>query len=58
MEAVQARSQRYVVIVPGEMERGKLSAQLAKLFEVPEEEISRILPPGNVNVVEKVGLEM
>ncbi len=58
VEAVQARSQRYVVIVPGEMERGKLSAQLAKLFEVPEEEISRILPPGNVNVVEKVGLEM
>ena len=58
VEAVQARSQRYVVIVPGEMERGKLSAQLAKLFEVPEEEISRILPPGDVNVVEKVGLEM
>jgi hypothetical protein len=58
VEAVQARSQRYVVITPGEMERGKLSAQLAKLFEVPEEEISRILPPGNVTIVEKVGLEM
>jgi hypothetical protein len=57
-EAVRARSQRFIVIVPGELARGKLSAQLAKVFEVPEEEISRILPPGDVEVVERFGLEM
>jgi len=57
-EAVRARSSRFIVIVPGELARGKLSAQLAKVFEVPEEEISRILPPGDVEVVERFGLEM
>lgn len=55
--SVLARSERYVIIQPGKSDRSKVSAQLSRTFEVPEEEISRILPPGDVEIVEKKGLE-
>ncbi|TLZ65218.1 MAG: fibronectin-binding domain-containing protein, partial [Methanobacteriota archaeon] len=38
MASVAARSTRYVVLRPGEMDRERLVARLAKEFEVPEEE--------------------
>lgn len=43
--AIRNRSSKYVIIRPTK-QKGKVSAQLARAFEVPEEEISRILPPG------------
>ncbi|MEM0449043.1 MAG: ribosome rescue protein RqcH [Methanomassiliicoccales archaeon] len=49
-------SSKYVVIIPGDMPRSKLSSSLAKELQVPEEEISRILPPGDVEIKERVGL--
>ena len=55
--AIHERSSRYVIIRPGKSDRSKASAQLSREFEVPEEEISRILPPGDVEIVERVGME-
>jgi len=56
VDTIKALSKKYVIIEPGETERGKLSSQLSKMFEVPEEEIARILPPGNVRLVQMVGV--
>lgn len=56
--SVAQRSSRYVVLRPGRTDRSKASAQLARAFEVPEEEVSRILPPGNVEIAEAVGMEI
>ena len=55
--AVRGRSSKYVIIRPGKTDRSKASSQLARAFEVPEEEISRILPPGDVEIVERVGMD-
>src|SRR5438445_4949367 len=55
--AVGARSQRFVVLRPGEMARDRLVARLAKAFEVPEEEVSRVLPSGGFAVMQVHGLE-
>lgn len=55
--AVQAHSSRYVVIEPARKVKTKASSLLAKMFEVPEEEIARILPPGEVDMVSTVGIE-
>ena len=44
---------RYFVIRPGKGGSRK-SAEMAKRFQVPEEEISRILPPGDVEIVKEV----
>jgi hypothetical protein len=55
--AVQAISTKYVVIEPGKRGKLKASATLAKMFEVPEEEIARILPPGEVDISLTEGIE-
>lgn len=55
--AVQAHASRYVVIEPARKVKTKASAILAKMFEVPEEEIARIMPPGEVDMVSTVGIE-
>jgi predicted ribosome quality control (RQC) complex YloA/Tae2 family protein len=55
--AVQAISSKYVVIEPGKKVRMKASATLAKMFDVPEEEIARILPPGEVDITSTEGIE-
>ena len=54
--AIKARCKKFVVIRPGERERNAFSKQLAEILDVPIEEIQSILPPGDVKVVEQVGL--
>jgi len=56
--AVKSRSKRYVIIRPGEKDKNELAKQLADLFEVPIEEVQSVLPPGDVNIVEQVGLSI
>jgi predicted ribosome quality control (RQC) complex YloA/Tae2 family protein len=54
--SMETRSKRYLVLAPGDMARSKLSSALAKELGVPEEEVSRILPPGDVRILESHGL--
>lgn len=58
LSAVQAHSTKYFIIRPSRAERSKVSSQLARVFEVPEEEISRILPPGDLEIAESVGVKL
>lgn len=58
VDAVRARSKRYVIIEPGEEDKNEFAKKLADIFEVPIEEIQSILPPGDVRVVEQVGLSI
>ena len=46
-------SERYMVIRPGK-KTGRMSNEMAKRFDVPEEEISRILPPGDFEISREV----
>ncbi len=45
---------KYMVIRPGRAKNGRMAGDIAKEFHVPEEEISRILPPGDVEIIKKV----
>jgi len=56
--ALAARSQRYVLLWPGEMDRERLAIRLAKTFEVPEDEVSRLLPAGGAAVHREHGLDL
>jgi predicted ribosome quality control (RQC) complex YloA/Tae2 family protein len=51
--AVEKQSTRFVVIVPGNTDRNLISSALARFFQVPEEEISRVLPPGDISIKER-----
>lgn len=46
--------EKYIVIRPGKPKSGRRTNDIAKRFEVPEEEISRIVPPGDLEVVREV----
>ncbi len=52
--SVSRMSEKYFVIKPGKAKGGRKANEIAKAFEVPEEEVSRILPPGDVEIVRKV----
>lgn len=54
LESVEGRSAKYFVIRPGRGKSGRKAGDIAKEFQVPEEEISRILPPGDVEIERKV----
>ncbi len=45
--------QKMLIIRPGK-KNGRMANDIAKRFAVPEEEISRILPPGDVEIVREV----
>ena len=45
--------ERYFVIRPGK-NKNRISGEMAKRFNVPEEEISRIMPPGESEIVREV----
>jgi len=47
-------SDKYFIINPGRGKSGRKSGEIAKEFRVPEEEISRILPPGDVEIISRV----
>ena len=48
---------KYLILNPGRGKSGRKSGEIAKEFSVPEEEISRILPPGDVEIVGRVWKE-
>ncbi|AIZ55919.1 hypothetical protein Mpt1_c00090 [Candidatus Methanoplasma termitum] len=50
-------SERYMVLIPGRGKSGRKAGDIARDFKVPEEEISRILPPGDVEIVRRVWKE-
>ena len=57
LSAVAAHSQRYVVVVPGKEDRESVAKRLAAGFQVPIEEVVRVMPPGSVEIVERHGIE-
>lgn len=56
--AMEKQAERFVVIAPGSISRDRFSAAMSDILEVPEEEVSRILPPGNISIVERKNLEI
>lgn len=58
VSALAARSAKYVVLVPGKEDRERVAKRLAAAYEVPIEEIVRALPPGGVEIAERVGVAL
>lgn len=54
--AIRAHSKKFAVISPGQIDKNAFAKNLAGLFQVPIEEIQSILPPGDIKIIEQVGL--
>jgi predicted ribosome quality control (RQC) complex YloA/Tae2 family protein len=58
VSAIKKHSRRYAIIRPGDVDKNEAARKLAEAFDVPIEEVQSILPPGDVEVVEQVGLSI
>ncbi len=54
VESMKRLSNKYFIIHPGRGKAGKTTALMAKELNVPEEEVGRIIPPGDAEIVSKV----
>lgn len=57
VSAVASRSQRYVVLEPGDTPSNQLANKLALVFGVNVEEVQGVLPPAGARIVERVGID-
>ena len=58
VSAVKSRSNRYVVLTPGNIKKVDIARKLGKVFDMGVDSVDRVLPPGGVTVVETVGVEL
>ncbi len=58
VSAVKHHSKRYIVFEPGETKKTDFAKQISKMFDCPADKIMGILPPGNVKIIEYVGIKM
>lgn len=56
--ALAARSQRYVVMEPGDTPTNQVANRIAQALEVNVEEVQTVMPPASVRIVEQHGLEI
>ena len=58
LSALKTHSKRYVVIVPGTIEKNRMAKRLAKVFEVSSDKVLSLLPSGGGEVIDTYGLDM
>lgn len=54
VELIEKICEKYFIIRPGRGKNKRTPNEIAKAFDVPEEEISRIIPPGDSDIVKTV----
>jgi predicted ribosome quality control (RQC) complex YloA/Tae2 family protein len=58
IESVKNYSKKYVLIKPGNIKKNTVAEKIAKEFEISSDHIMKILPPGNINIIESFGLNL
>jgi predicted ribosome quality control (RQC) complex YloA/Tae2 family protein len=56
--AVKERATQYVVFIPGKRKKTDIAKKLSSIFNYSVDEIMKILPPGDLDLLESVGLEL
>ncbi len=54
LDAVKLKTNDYIVIVPGNVEKSEIAEIISKKFNYDKDEVMRILPPGNAQIRENV----
>ncbi len=57
LKAVKSKSDRYVVLVPGDVKKNEMAKELSDLFNVVVDDVLSVLPSGEFAVVQKVGFK-
>jgi predicted ribosome quality control (RQC) complex YloA/Tae2 family protein len=54
--ALESQSQSYIVFGPGDVKKSDFVKRICKVFDVEQEEVAGILPPGNIRILRTVGV--
>ena len=57
VSAVKMRSKRYYVLVPGKVKISDVANEMAHEFGVIVDEVSKALPPGDIEIKERIGVK-
>ena len=58
IETLKSHSKKYVLLKPGNINKNIASEIIAKGFVTSSENIMKILPPGNINIIDTFGLNL
>jgi predicted ribosome quality control (RQC) complex YloA/Tae2 family protein len=58
VSAVKAKAENYIIFSPGEMKKSTVANKLSKLYGIPTDEILKVLPPGNVQIIKAIGVNI
>ncbi len=53
VDALLYRSNKYIIIEPGDMKKEEFAKKIAQEFGIPVEEALKILPPGKIRIIER-----
>ena len=57
--AVAARAEKgYAILVPGITKKSTIAQKLAKAFDVTPDDVEKVLPPGNLQILKTIGFEL
>jgi len=57
VSAVESKSEKYIVITPGDKKKEEIAKLVSREFSISQEEALRILPPGKSSIVESRGIK-
>jgi len=58
VNAVKNLSDKYVILNPGDIKKNVMAHKLAKIFDLPVDNVDRALPPGGVSVIKTEGVDL
>jgi predicted ribosome quality control (RQC) complex YloA/Tae2 family protein len=58
VDSVKFRAEKFIILQSGAMKKNIIAKKLAQLFNVSLENIQRILPPGDVTIIDTVGIKI
>ena len=58
IESVKTRSNKYIILTSGSIKKSAIANKLTEIFNVSEQTIERVLPPGELKVVKTIGFEI
>jgi predicted ribosome quality control (RQC) complex YloA/Tae2 family protein len=58
IDSLKSKTDKYVIIQPGDVKKIDISHKLAKAFDVSADKVDRVLPAGGATIVETVGFDL
>jgi len=56
--AIISKTEKYLVLIPGRSKKTTIAKKLSSIFKIPLDDIMKLLPPGDLEIADSVGIEV